>query len=343
MNLDSESNGSASESGADVEIEIEKRHFVASITQHNTRLDAVLVVWVVGLTRNYIQQLIAQSAVCINGKICTKSANKIKVGDVVEIEIRPTAQSQAFVAQAMHIDVLHQDEHLCVINKPAGLVVHPAPGNWQGTLLNGLLALYPLSKNLPRAGIVQRLDKDTSGVMVVAKTRKCMDALVALIAQRDVHRQYLALAHGKWQGNPIQEVEEWIGRDVRNRLRMSVVPKDSNGGKTAKTTVTWLHNIDVLPLTSINKNNVASCLVRCKLHTGRTHQIRVHMAHIGHPLVSDGVYGGEMAFGMLRQSLHAHVLAFTHPITHEAVRCVAPLPTDFLAALANANLDVESI
>jgi len=236
----------------------------------------------------------------------------------------------------MPLEVVFQDAHILVINKPAGLVVHPAPGNWSGTLLNGLLAYDTAIANVPRAGIVHRLDKDTSGLMVVARSRAVMDALVQSIAARDVSRQYLAVAHRPWTGPTRQTVDAPIGRDPRNRLRMAVVDLESQSGKTAKTDVVFLDNAD------------NGCLVRCILHTGRTHQIRVHMASLGHPLVADVVYGGVCVAGMPRQALHAARLAFDHPVTGMPMVFEAPLPEDFQALLAawglryNPNTRVEN-
>ena len=213
-----------------------------------------------------------------------------------------------------------------VINKPAGLVVHPAPGNWSGTLLNGLLAYDDKAVNLPRAGIVHRLDKDTSGLMVVARSRPVMDALIRLIAAREVSRQYLALAHKRWVGARLCEVNAPIGRDPRNRLRMAVVDLALNSGKLARTDIALLQNGD------------HGCLVQCTLHTGRTHQIRVHMASIGHPLVADVVYAGAIAAGMQRQALHACRLAFAHPVTQKPMLFESNLPADFEHALGEWGL-----
>ena len=226
----------------------------------------------------------------------------------------------------MALDVIFEDAHLLVINKSAGLVVHPAPGNWSGTLLNGLLARDPQAGLLPRAGIVHRLDKDTSGLMVVARSRQTMDALVAMIAERSVSREYLALAHGAWQGTAARQVEAPMGRDPRNRLRMAVVDLERNAGKTASTGIALL------------QSEGAFCLVKCKLQTGRTHQIRVHMASIGHPLVADEVYGGKPAGGLERQALHACRLAFAHPATGAALEFKSPLPADLAAAAAELGL-----
>ena len=189
-------------------------------------------------------------------------------------------------------------------------------------MLNGLLALDPLASDVPRAGIVHRLDKDTSGLMVVARTRQTMDALVQQIAARDVHRQYLAIAHKSWTAPSPTKVEAAIGRDPGNRLRMAVVDLTHQSGKTAATTI------------EVMDQNHSGCLVQCTLHTGRTHQIRVHMAHMGHPLLADAVYGGAKAAGMERQALHAWHLAFVHPITGQSIDLRSALPTDMADALA---------
>lgn len=296
----------------------ERRAFAMGSQQHGERLDRALAVFVPELSRSYVQQLIEQGAVTIGGKAVTRSAHRVKAGDAGEIELRPTPQSQAFRAEPVPIDVVHEDEHLLVVNKPAGLVVHPAAGNWSGTLLNGLLARDPRAAALPRAGIVHRLDKDTSGLMVVARTRAAMDALVRKIAAREVSRQYLALAHRPWEGAATRIVDAPIGRDPRNRLRMAVV----DGGKAATTTFELIDNA------------VNGCFVRASLHTGRTHQIRVHMAHIGHPLIADTLYGGADAAGISRQALHAWRLAFDHPVTGASLEFHARLPDDLAAALA---------
>ena len=262
----------------DDEQEVELRALAVSAAWHGVRLDKVLVDWVPEFSRSYLQQLLAQGAVTLGGKPVTKPATKVKLGDQLVVAMRPTAQSQSFKPEAMDLDVVYEDEHLLVVNKPAGLVVHPAPGNWSGTLLNGLLAHHAGAAQVPRAGIVHRLDKDTSGLMVVAKTRAVMDALVEAIAARSVSRRYLALAHAAWQGPTACTVDAAIGRDPRNRLRMAVVDMAQHAGKPARTDITCLHS------------SAQFCWVHCKLHTGRTHQIRVHMQHLGHTLVADAVY-----------------------------------------------------
>lgn len=297
---------------------VEVRQLQVPMDLHTSRLDKALA-----------QQLLQVAAGKFGhqlGQAVQKPAAKVKLGDQLTVAMRPTAQSQAFKPEAMALNVVFEDEHLLVVNKPAGLVVHPAPGNWSGTLLNGLLAHHAGAVQVPRAGIVHRLDKDTSGLMVVAKTRAVMDALVALIAQRDVSRRYLALGQGGWQGAPMQTVDAAIGRDPRNRLRMAVVDLQHSPGKTARTDITCL------------STTTAHCLVHCKLHTGRTHQIRVHMQHLHHPLVADAVYGGAAEGGLQRQALHAFALQFVHPITGQDLALRAPPPDDFLTAAEKLGL-----
>lgn len=319
---DSEEPEDRADTGPDVEL----RQLVFGSAQHGQRLDRALVELVPEFSRSYLQQLIDLGGVTINGIVIQKPSTRVKAADVGTIELRPTPQSQAFKPETMALNVVFEDEHLMVINKPAGLVVHPAPGNWSGTLLNGLLAHDAKAMNLPRAGIVHRLDKDTSGLMVVARTRPVMDALIRSIAAREVSRQYVALAHGPWTGNRRVEINAPIGRDPRNRLRMAVVDLARNPGKLARTDVELLQNCD------------QGCWVLCTLHTGRTHQIRVHMAMIGHPLVADVLYGGRAEVGMQRQALHACRLAFTHPVTLELMVFQASLPVDLNLALANWGL-----
>ena len=306
---------------ADTGAEVEWREWIVGASQHGMRLDRALAELIPEFSRNYLQQLIEAGAVTQDKRPLGKPSARVKAGDHGLIELRPTPQSQAFKPEVMDLEVVFEDEHLLVINKPAGLVVHPAPGNWSGTLLNGLLAHDPKAASLPRAGIVHRLDKDTSGLMVVARTRAAMDALVRLIALREVSRQYVALAHKPWSGPARRDVEAPIGRDPRNRLRMAVVDLSRHSGKLAKTSIELLENSE------------QGCWLRCTLHTGRTHQIRVHLASIGHPLVADELYGGAVAAGMQRQALHACRLAFTHPVTNEALVFRAPLPQDLRHAL----------
>lgn len=289
---------------------------------HGQRLDRALAVLVPEFSRSFLQQLLEQGAVTLQGQVARKASHKVRAGDTGQVELRPTPQSQAFLPEDLPLDVVYEDAHLLVVNKPAGLVVHPAPGNWSGTLLNGLLGRDAGARQLPRAGIVHRLDKDTSGLMVVARTRQAMDRLVAMIAAREVARQYLALAHRPWQGPARRRVDAPIGRDPRNRLRMAVVDLQRHSGKTAATVVDLLEQA------------AQGSALRCTLETGRTHQIRVHLAHVGHPIASDALYGGAPVGGLQRQALHAFRLAFAHPVTGEALAFQAPLPADLREAWA---------
>ena len=305
---------------------VELRCGVVSIEAHGQRLDVALGGLAPEFSRSYLQQLIAAGAVQLNGVSVSKSAARVRAGQAMAIELRPTLQSQSFKPEAMPLEIVFEDAYLLIINKPAGLVVHPAPGNWSGTLLNGLLAHDPQFASLPRAGIVHRLDKDTSGLMVVARQRQTMDQLVEMIAARAVSRNYLALAHNAWQGSKTKRVDYPVGRDPKNRLRMAVVDLEKNPGKTAATDIILL------------QNTAGYCLVQCKLHTGRTHQIRVHMAALGHPLVADELYGGKHTLGMQRQALHAFRLAFKHPASQLTVEHEAVVPNDMKAAVIQLDL-----
>ena len=293
---------------------------------HGARADKLLACLLPEFSRSYLQQLIVAGAVGLSGKPLLKPATRVSVGQILRIELRPIAQTMAFMPQAMALNVVYEDTDLLVIHKPAGLVVHPAPGHWSGTLLNGLLAHHATAVNLPRAGIVHRLDKDTSGLMLVAKNLQAMDGLVRAIAAREVNREYLALAHGSWHLTPQVLVDQPVGRDPNNRLRMAAFQRTACSGKPAQTTV---HLIS---------SNANYSLLRCQLHTGRTHQIRVHMAWLGHPLVADATYGGRLVLGLKRQALHAIHLRLTHPVSGSSLAFSVPPPADFLEGLLQAQL-----
>jgi 23S rRNA pseudouridine1911/1915/1917 synthase len=296
---------------------VERRIRIVDAAGHGERLDKLLVAMAGEFSRSHLQSLIARGHVCVDGAVQAAASRRIRAGQRVEVELVPTAESLAFRPEPVDLTVVHEDAHLLVVDKPAGLVVHPAAGNWSGTLLNGLLARHAGAAALPRAGIVHRLDKDTSGLMVVGKTLEAVTALVRAIAAREVQRNYLALAHGALAATPLR-IEAPIGRDPRSRLRMAVVA----GGKPARTDVERLAAVQGISA------------LRCTLHTGRTHQIRVHLASRGHPLVADALYGGAPALGMTRQALHAARLALRHPAGGEPLVFEAPLPADMAAAWA---------
>lgn len=300
---------------------------------HGQRLDAFLAAQIGEFSRSHLKGLIEAGDVTVGGGTQTSPSRKVAQGQTVRVVLRPTAQSQSFVPEAMDLPIVYEDAHLLVVNKPAGLVVHPAAGNWTGTLMNGLLAHHAGAADLPRAGIVHRLDKDTSGLMVVGKTLVAVTALSRAIAAREVSRQYLALVHGVVPES--FSVTTPIGRDPATRVRMAVV----TSGKPARTDVQRLLVGHWAPEAPGGKARAqagerAFSGVLCTLHTGRTHQIRVHLSSSRHPLVADALYGGGEALGMTRQALHATRLAFVHPVTGESLRFEAALPVDMARAWA---------
>jgi 23S rRNA pseudouridine1911/1915/1917 synthase len=303
-------------------LEPERREWLLDASAHGERVDKLLATLASEFSRSHLQGVIAQGHVTLDGAVVKAASRRARAGQRLQVALWPTAQALAFRPEVMALAIVFEDEHLLVLDKPAGLVVHPAAGNWSGTLLNGLLAHHAPAATLPRAGIVHRLDKDTSGLMVVAKTLPAMTALVRAIAAREVQRIYHALAHGAptWTQ---ETIEAPIGRHPQQRTRMAVVPS----GKPART--------DVLCLA---RGHDASGL-QCTLHTGRTHQIRVHLAARGHPLVGDSLYGGRPGWGLQRQGLHALRLAFQHPIGGAALAFERSPPEDLAqawqAALAN--------
>ena len=283
------------------------------------RLDQVLAKLLPSWSRNRLQTWISEDRVKLDGH---KTTVKQKVWGNEQVRISPQdnpAQSR-HAAEAISLPVHYEDETLIVINKPAGLVTHPGNGNWQGTLLNALLHHAPQLEQVPRAGIVHRLDKDTSGLLVVAKTLEAQTSLVRQLQQRTVKRDYLALVLG--EVNQAGRVDAPIGRHPVQRTKMAVTTK----GKPACTHYRVIENF------------TGCTLLQCSLETGRTHQIRVHMQSIGFPLAGDPVYGGtprntnaemrQVLTGFPRQALHAARLALTHPLSGEHVQWESVIPED---------------
>ena len=288
------------------------------------------------LSRSRIQALIRDGAVRIGGTTVLEARAKIAPGDVVEVDVPPPEPAEP-QGEAIPLDILFEDDELIVVNKPAGLVVHPGAGNPTGTLVNALLFRDPSLSALPRAGIVHRLDKDTSGVMVVARTLPAHTSLVAQLASRDVHRQYLAIVVGAMVSGGTANAP--IDRHPRDRLKMAV----REDGRDAVTHY------------RLRERFRAHTALECRLETGRTHQIRVHMAHIKYPIVGDPLYGGPLRLpkgasdeliavlrGFRRQALHAETLEFAHPVSGEPVRVTAPVPADMLALLAALRADTQA-
>ncbi|GGZ51535.1 ribosomal large subunit pseudouridine synthase D [Lysobacter xinjiangensis] len=259
----------------------------------------------------------------------------VRGGELVTVEAEIGIATDA-PAEDIALDVLYEDADVIVIDKPAGLVVHPGAGNPAGTLVNALLHRDPSLSALPRAGIVHRLDKDTSGVMVVARTLQAHTALVDQLSARQVHRQYLAVVVGALVSGGTANAP--IDRHPRDRLRMAV----REDGKEAVTHF------------RLRERFRAHTLLECRLETGRTHQIRVHMAHLKHPIVGDPLYGGPLKLprgaseetvamlrGFKRQALHAETLEFVHPVSGEPVRCTAPVPADLRALVDALRTDLR--
>ena len=283
-----------------------------------------------GLSRTRIQRWIALGAVRCNGRVLAPAA-RLGGNETIVVEPQPREADHAFVAEAVPLSVVWRDEALLVIDKPAGLVVHPAAGNWRGTMLNGLLHLDPQLVALPRAGIVHRLDKDTSGLLVVARTEAAMAGLSAQLADRSMGRRYLALVAGR--PPKTGTIDAPIGRDDRVRVRMAVVP--ASRGRAARTHYQTLAGglLDGRPVT----------LLECRLETGRTHQIRVHLSDAGWPLVGDALYGGPSLGGFGRQALHAWRLALRHPLDGRGLAWISPPPHDLRALLAQAGVGDDDL
>jgi 23S rRNA pseudouridine1911/1915/1917 synthase len=290
------------------------------------RIDRFVAASLPRYSRTRIQRWLALGAVTVDG-LSVLPKYRLRGHETIELVPLPSDAEQAFEPDDVAFAVVHEDADLVVVDKPAGLVTHPGTGNWRGTLMNGVLHRWPDSARLPRAGIVHRLDKDTSGLLMVARSERAFERLTAMIADRSVHRRYVALAAGRIEA--ATTIDAPIGRDPRDRLRMAVVAPER--GKPAQT--------HVLPLGVVRHGTREVSLVECRLETGRTHQIRVHLAHRGHPLVGDVLYGGVALEGFARQALHAWRLRLPHPGGHGSLDLCAPLPADLSALLSALGLD----
>ena len=274
------------------------------------RLDQALAKLLPEFSRSRLAQWVRLSRATVNGR-AVLPRQKVWGGEVIDIDPVPDAAAAAHRPEDIPLDVVFEDATLLVVNKPAGLVVHPGSGNWQGTLLNALLQRVPALAGIPRAGIVHRLDKDTSGLLVVAKTLAAQASLVRQLQARSVKREYLAVAHGRIARDG--RIEAPIGRHPVKRTKMAVAAR----GRPA---VTHYQVLERYP---------GASLLRCRLETGRTHQIRVHLSAQGHPLVGDPVYGKRSSgIPFPRQALHAERLALIHPRTGKAVDWQVEPPAD---------------
>lgn len=301
---------------------------------HHQRIDIVLAHLLPDYSRSQISHWIKQNKITINLKPC-KPKDKVLYGDTIEISVDFTLVDEDFARctpEAIPLTVVFEDEEVLVLNKPADMVVHPGAGNKEHTLVNALLHHAPCLHHLPRAGIIHRLDKDTTGLLIVAKTLEAHTSLIRQMQAREIHRHYLALVQGQIvSGNTIAT---GFGRHPRNRLKMAVLEQ----GKEAITHY------------AVKKHYQDFTLLDIKLMTGRTHQIRVHLAHINHPVVGDPLYGGrvkvpthssEYLRNLLHQfktqALHACTLTFVHPKTVIDITCSAPLPANFKNLLTSLD------
>ncbi len=314
--------------------------FVADRGQELLRVDKFLVLRMQNASRNRIQQAAEAGCIIVNGTP-VKSNYRVKPLDVVQIVMDRPRYENEIIAEDIPLDVVYEDDTVMVVNKPAGLVVHPGHGNYTGTLVNALAWHFRNDENYdvndPRLGLVHRIDKDTSGLLVIAKTPEAKTDLGKQFFDKTTKREYRALVWG--QPDPADgRIEGNIGRNPKDRLQMAVLPADDPTGKHAVT-----HYETVETFTHVS-------LVKCVLETGRTHQIRVHMRHIGHPLFNDARYGGDQVLRGVpsstykrfiagcfetcpRQALHAMTLGFRHPKTGEEMFFTAPLPADMTALL----------
>jgi 23S rRNA pseudouridine1911/1915/1917 synthase len=307
-------------------------HLIVPDDYAGLRLDQALVRFFPEYSRSRLQEWITRQQVRVDGEFAT-TKQKVWGGEKLEVLPQTHPADQPHLAEDIALAIVYEDDALLVINKPVGMVVHPGSGNWEGTLLNALLHHAPQLEQVPRAGIVHRLDKDTSGLMVVAKTLTAQTALVRQLEARSVQREYLALVHGELAR--AGKVDAPIGRHPSQRVKMAVVER----GKAAVTHY------------QIEERFPSCTLLRCRLETGRTHQIRVHMARIGHPLVGDRVYlkGPQKCVpqlrallgGFPRQALHATRLALEHPVSGERMEWHAPLPHDLQQLLQQIRIIVN--
>lgn len=299
-------------------------------TEAGNRLDRFLAGALAHLSRSRVQALIREGHVRLNQRPA-KPSESIRSADVVSWEEPPPVDT-ALVPEAMDLSVLYEDDDLLVVNKPAGLVTHPAPGNEAGTLVNALLAHCPMLSGIGgerRPGIVHRLDKDTTGCLVVAKNDLAHRALATQFAERTMRKTYLALVRGI-PARATGTIDGPIGRHPVQRKKMAVLALPR--GRSARTDYRVLRTFKVNPVGGAG----AVSLVECNLHTGRTHQIRVHLKHLGHPILGDVLYGGMRP--PERPMLHAWKLAFVHPRTGQEREFCAPLPSDFLAFGLDADV-----
>lgn len=295
----------------------------------NERLDAFLAKNTEGKSRSFFQKLIGEEAIKVNGDTCLSKNYKVCTGDIITGKI-PEPEELNVKAENIPLDIVYEDEDVLVVDKPAGMVVHPAAGNHTGTLVNGIM--YHCGDRLSsingviRPGIVHRIDKDTSGLLMIAKNDKAHNALAAQLKEHSITRKYKAIVYNNFADDK-GTIEAPIGRNPKDRKKQDII---YDGGRHAITH--W----------SVIERLGRFTLIECELETGRTHQIRVHMAYKKHPLLGDRVYGPEKnKFGAKRQMLHAYTLGFVHPTTGEYMEFISSLPNDFKKVLDKLRSENE--
>ena len=323
---------------------------VADASANGERLDKWLAGRLSDYSRARLQRWIAAGHVRVNGDV-VGTRRALWAGDVVMVAPQPSEDETAFAPEDVPLVIVHEDDALIVIDKRAGLVVHPASGNWSGTVLNGLLHHDPALAQVPRAGIVHRLDKDTSGLMVVARTVIAQTDLVRQLQARSVGRTYVALVHGTPPKSG--RIDLAIGRDPRERTRMAAFPSTSSDATRAPSALSSsaaakpaATRFETLASVKTAKGGAVS-LVVCKLETGRTHQIRAHMQAIGHPLIGDATYGSKRVdpaavSSFARQALHAWRLRLVHPSTRVTMNWTANIPGDLMALADSLGMAITS-
>ena len=306
------------------------------------RVDQVLAHYMSDYSRSRLQQWLKAGYVLLDGKE-PKIKDKVAGGEEIQVRLADALEAskptENWQAQPISLDIIYEDDALLIVNKPVGLVVHPGAGNSDGTMVNALLHHAPELANIPRAGVIHRLDKDTSGILVVAKTLIAHNALTQLLQEREFTREYQAVVMGVMTGGG--KVDARIGRHPTQRTKMAVLPHS----QTAKEAITHFR---------VGKRYRSHTLVDVKLETGRTHQIRVHMAHINYPIIGDAVYGGRLRIpphsteefldslrAFRRQALHARLLGFVHPTTNEYMEWEADLPEDMQNLILALETDLK--
>lgn len=311
----------------------QKIELIITEEMNGTRLDLVLSAALEEFSRSFIQKLLESGSVSVNGAVCKEKKYKAQAGDVVEMDI-PQPEKLEVEAEDIPLNIVYEDSDVLVVNKPAGMVVHPAPGNYTGTLVNALM--YHCGDELSsingviRPGIVHRIDKDTSGLLMVAKNDKAHSSLSQQLSEHSITRKYRAIVYSNIREDE-GTVDQPIGRDPKNRLRNAVTDINSRNAVTHYKVLERFGQFS---------------LIEAQLETGRTHQIRVHMSYLKHPLLGDELYGPVKSkagakLGVKRQMLHAGVLGFIHPSTGEYMEFESQLPDDFQAVLERLRKDVK--